>query len=92
MSRDPWCLEQVIFDTTLRDGEQSPGATLNTPEKLAIAKQLSRLGVDVCEAGKSAASCPSPPHSRLNTTPHRQPGVTRLPQAFRLLRRETLRL
>jgi len=46
----------VIFDTTLRDGEQSPGATLNTAEKLAIAKQLSRLGVDVCEAGFPIAS------------------------------------
>ena len=46
----------VIFDTTLRDGEQSPGATLNTAEKLAIAKQISRLGVDVCEAGFPIAS------------------------------------
>ncbi len=41
----------VIFDTTLRDGEQSPGATLNVQEKLEIAKQLDRLGVDVIEAG-----------------------------------------
>ena len=41
----------VIFDTTLRDGEQSPGATLNTSEKIQIARQLSRMGVDVCEAG-----------------------------------------
>lgn len=40
----------VIFDTTLRDGEQSPGVTLTINEKLEIAKQLSRLGVDVCEA------------------------------------------
>ena len=40
-----------IFDTTLRDGEQSPGATLNINEKLQIAKQLSKLGVDICEAG-----------------------------------------
>eukprot|EP01063_Lacrimia_lanifica_P042045 TRINITY_DN9979_c0_g1_i1.p1 TRINITY_DN9979_c0_g1~~TRINITY_DN9979_c0_g1_i1.p1 ORF type:complete len:553 (+),score=230.06 TRINITY_DN9979_c0_g1_i1:49-1707(+) len=46
----------VIFDTTLRDGEQSPGCTMNTNEKLAIAKQLSRLGVDVCEAGFPIAS------------------------------------
>eukprot|EP01059_Diplonema_ambulator_P008855 TRINITY_DN1861_c0_g7_i1.p1 TRINITY_DN1861_c0_g7~~TRINITY_DN1861_c0_g7_i1.p1 ORF type:complete len:541 (+),score=180.04 TRINITY_DN1861_c0_g7_i1:51-1673(+) len=46
----------VIFDTTLRDGEQSPGCTLNTPEKLTIAKQLSKLGVDVCEAGFPIAS------------------------------------
>ncbi len=41
----------VIFDTTLRDGEQSPGATLNISEKLDIAKQLAKLGVDVIEAG-----------------------------------------
>ena len=41
----------IIFDTTLRDGEQSPGAALNIDEKLAIAKQLARLGVDVIEAG-----------------------------------------
>ncbi|KAE9032576.1 2-isopropylmalate synthase [Phytophthora rubi] len=41
----------VIFDTTLRDGEQSPGATLNFKEKLDIARGLSALGVDVCEAG-----------------------------------------
>ena len=41
----------VIFDTTLRDGEQSPGISLNTGEKLEIAQQLARLGVDVIEAG-----------------------------------------
>jgi len=46
----------VIFDTTLRDGEQSPGATLTEAEKVEIAKQLSRLGVDVCEAGFPIAS------------------------------------
>ncbi|NOZ71255.1 MAG: 2-isopropylmalate synthase [Chloroflexi bacterium] len=45
-----------IFDTTLRDGEQSPGATLNTQEKLDIAWQLARLGVDIIEAGFPAAS------------------------------------
>jgi 2-isopropylmalate synthase len=41
----------TIFDTTLRDGEQSPGISLNTQEKLEIAQQLARLGVDVIEAG-----------------------------------------
>jgi 2-isopropylmalate synthase len=46
----------IIFDTTLRDGEQCPGATLNIDEKLAIAKQLARLGVDVIEAGFAFAS------------------------------------
>ncbi|MGB9826835.1 MAG: hypothetical protein ACPLRU_09180, partial [Desulfofundulus sp.] len=40
-----------IFDTTLRDGEQSPGVSLNVVEKLQIARQLARLGVDVIEAG-----------------------------------------
>jgi len=41
----------AIFDTTLRDGEQSPGASLNVAEKLEIARQLEKLGVDVLEAG-----------------------------------------
>src|SRR5688572_26831091 len=45
-----------IFDTTLRDGEQSPGATMTSPEKLEVARALSRLGVDVIEAGFPAAS------------------------------------
>jgi 2-isopropylmalate synthase len=40
-----------IFDTTLRDGEQSPGVSLNASEKLEIARQLARLGVDIIEAG-----------------------------------------
>jgi 2-isopropylmalate synthase len=53
-TRDP---ERVlIFDTTLRDGEQSPGISLNTAEKLEIAHQLARLGVDVVEAGFPIAS------------------------------------
>jgi 2-isopropylmalate synthase len=46
----------IIFDTTLRDGEQCPGATLNVEEKLVIARQLARLGVDVIEAGFAYAS------------------------------------
>ncbi len=46
----------VIFDTTLRDGEQSPGASMNAAEKLRIAIQLEKLGVDVIEAGFPAAS------------------------------------
>ena len=46
----------VIFDTTLRDGEQSAGIGLTTQEKLEIAKQLERLGVDVIEAGFAASS------------------------------------
>src|ERR1700712_5820453 len=46
----------LIFDTTLRDGEQSPGISLNKQEKLEIAHQLARLGVDVIEAGFPIAS------------------------------------
>jgi len=46
----------IIFDTTLRDGEQSPGAAMNREDKLRIARQLERLRVDVIEAGFPAAS------------------------------------
>jgi len=46
----------VIFDTTLRDGEQSPGATMNLEEKILIAEALDRMGVDVIEAGFARAS------------------------------------
>ncbi|MCT0199825.1 2-isopropylmalate synthase [Synechococcus sp. CS-1325] len=54
MASDPGRV--LIFDTTLRDGEQSPGASLNLEEKLAIAHQLARLRVDVIEAGFPFAS------------------------------------
>src|SRR5216684_2284251 len=46
----------TVFDTTLRDGEQSPGCSMNVPEKLRMAHQLDRLGVDVIEAGFPIAS------------------------------------
>ena len=46
----------IIFDTTLRDGEQSPGAAMTKDEKIRIARQLEKLGVDVIEAGFAAAS------------------------------------
>jgi len=46
----------IFFDTTLRDGEQSPGASMNVAEKLRLASQLEKLGVDVIEAGFPAAS------------------------------------
>src|SRR5579862_6175149 len=46
----------TIFDTTLRDGEQSPGCSMNRREKLRLAHQLDRLGVDVIEAGFPIAS------------------------------------
>src|SRR5438132_3156579 len=52
-AKDDWVR---IFDTTLRDGEQSPGCTMNVDEKLVIARQLEALGVDVIEAGFAAAS------------------------------------
>src|SRR5688572_11478459 len=46
----------VIFDTTMRDGEQAPGATMNKDDKLKMARQLERLGVDIIEAGFAANS------------------------------------
>jgi 2-isopropylmalate synthase len=52
----PAAEQVIIFDTTLRDGEQSPGISLNTEEKLEIAEQLARLGVDYLEAGFPVAS------------------------------------
>jgi len=53
---DPMTRIIKIFDTTLRDGEQSPGASMNTAEKIEIVRQLVRLGVDVIEAGFPASS------------------------------------
>ena len=46
----------LIFDTTLRDGEQAPGCSMTQPEKLRVARALAELGVDVIEAGFPAAS------------------------------------
>ncbi|MDR0233384.1 MAG: 2-isopropylmalate synthase, partial [Zoogloeaceae bacterium] len=46
----------IVFDTTLRDGEQSPGASMTREEKLRIARQLEKMRVDVIEAGFAAAS------------------------------------
>src|SRR5258705_4675015 len=46
----------LVFDTTLRDGEQSPGCSMTEPEKLRVAKALAELGVDVIEAGFPIAS------------------------------------
>ncbi len=46
----------IIFDTTMRDGEQSPGASMNLDEKLRIAEVLEGMGVDVIEAGFPIAS------------------------------------
>ena len=65
----------LIFDTTLRDGEQSPGCSMNLNEKLSLARQLERLGVDVIEAGFPIASDgdfesvqPSPRKSRASSS------------------------
>ena len=59
-----------IFDTTLRDGEQSPGASMNMAEKLEVARALAALGVDIIEAGFPIAS-----HGRLRGGPrHRRRG------------------
>jgi 2-isopropylmalate synthase len=46
----------IVFDTTLRDGEQSPGASLTAPEKLRMAHEIAELGADVLEAGFAASS------------------------------------
>ncbi len=60
----------VIFDTTLRDGEQSPGISLDPGEKLEIAEQLARLGVDYIEAGFPVVE-PGRLRSRAGHRPHR---------------------
>ena len=46
----------MIYDTTLRDGEQTPGVTITTDEKIVVAEKLDKLGVDVIELGFPAAS------------------------------------
>ncbi len=56
MTTDPRDNRIIVFDTTLRDGEQSPGASMNLEEKLRIAQILEEMGVDVIEAGFPAAS------------------------------------
>ena len=48
--------EVIVFDTTLRDGEQSPGFSMTIDQKIQMARQLERLGVDVIEAGVPIAS------------------------------------
>ena len=57
----------VIFDTTLRDGEQSPGASMTKDEKVRIAKMLERMRVDVIEAGFPIASPGAVSYTHLNT-------------------------
>src|SRR5437879_6496155 len=55
-SRSPMSNRVYIFDTTLRDGEQSPGCSMTVPEKLRMARKLVELGVDILEAGFPIAS------------------------------------
>src|SRR5690606_4043108 len=70
-----------IFDTTLRDGEQSPGATMTPSEKLRLAHQLEALGVDVLEAGLPISSIDDFNAVRTIAREIRQPVITGLPRA-----------
>ena len=71
----------AIFDTTLRDGEQSPGISLNMQEKLEIARQLEKLGVDVIEAGFPIASKGDFEGVRAIARQIRKPTITALARA-----------
>jgi 2-isopropylmalate synthase len=71
----------IIFDTTLRDGEQAAGGTLNIQEKLEIARQLERLGVDVIEAGFPVSSPGDFEAVRLITKEVREPVICGLARA-----------
>jgi 2-isopropylmalate synthase len=68
----------VIFDTTLRDGEQSPGFSMNTEEKLQLARQLETLGVDIIEAGFPIASDDDAHAVRLIASEIRKPVIAGL--------------
>ena len=73
----------MILDTTLRDGEQTPGAKLNAAEKLEVARQLERLGVDVIEAGFPASSPGDEEAVRQIAREVRRPVITALARARR---------
>src|SRR5262245_53010497 len=68
----------TVFDTTLRDGEQAPGFSLRTDEKLQLARQLDRLGVDVIEAGFPIASEADAESVKLVATAIRRPIIAAL--------------
>src|SRR3982074_2353331 len=70
-----------VFDTTLRDGEQSPGCSMNVQEKLRLAHQLDRLGVDVIEAGFPIASEGDFSAGRAIAAPIRLPVIAALARA-----------
>ena len=72
----------IIFDTTLRDGEQSPGASMTRDEKVRIARALERLKVDVIEAGFPAASQGDFESVRLWPKPSRTASVCGLARAL----------
>jgi len=71
----------TIFDTTLRDGEQAAGGMLNVQEKLEIARQLERLGVDVIEAGFPISSPGDLEAVKLIAREVRQPSICALTHA-----------
>ena len=71
----------IIFDTTLRDGEQAAGGMLNIQEKLDIARQLERLGVDVIEAGFPSSSPGDFEAVKLIAKEIRQPAICALTHA-----------
>src|SRR5258705_9712148 len=74
----------LIFDTTLRDGEQAPGFSLNVDEKLALARALDALGVDIMEAGFPIASPGDAEAVRRVATEIRRPTIAALARARRL--------
>ena len=73
----------IIFDTTLRDGEQAPGFSMNTPEKLRLARRLQSLGVDVLEAGFPIASRDDAEAVRLIATEIKGPVIAGLARCER---------
>src|SRR5262245_20909102 len=72
-----------IFDTTLRDGEQAPGFSLRPAEKVQVARQLERLGVDVIEAGFAVASAAEADAIRAIATAVRGPVIASLARCER---------
>src|SRR5271156_3963185 len=73
----------VFFDTTLRDGEQSPGCTMHHNEKLRMAEQLATLGVDILEAGFAIASEGDAASVRAIASAIKGPSIASLARALR---------
>src|SRR4026208_1552653 len=83
-TRGPLMAQHVrIFDTTLRDGEQAPGFSLRTSEKLQLARQLDELGVDIIEAGFPIASPADAEAVRRIATEIRRPVIACLARCHR---------